>query len=72
MTGPIAYGLLGFFGAGALLGAMVLPLARAALSMEAIISIVTATFGTVIRGRGMLNKVKDQPHAPKGASWVSW
>lgn len=47
--GPIAYGLLlGFFGAGAVLGAIALPRARSVLSTEAIISVTTATFAAVL------------------------
>jgi MFS family permease len=46
---PIAYGfLLGFFGTGAVLGAMVLQRMRARLSAETILSAATATFAIVI------------------------
>jgi MFS family permease len=46
---PIAYGfLLGFFGTGAVLGAMVLQRMRARLSAETLLSAATATFATVI------------------------
>jgi MFS family permease len=56
--GPIAYGLLlGFFGAGAVLGAVELPRARPALSMEAIISVATATFAAVILSTATLRSL---------------
>ena len=56
--GPIAYGLmLGFFGAGAVLGAVALPRARSALSTEAIISIATATFAAVLWSTAALHSV---------------
>jgi MFS family permease len=46
---PIAYGfLLGFFGTGAVLGAMVLQRMRARLSADALLSAATATFAIVI------------------------
>jgi len=62
--GPIAYGLLlGFFGAGAVLGAVELPRARSALSMEAIISVATATFAAVILSTATLRSL-DGVHVP--------
>jgi len=55
---PIAYGLLlGFFGAGAVLGVVALPRARSALSMEAIISVATATFAAVILSTATLRSL---------------
>jgi predicted MFS family arabinose efflux permease len=56
--GPIAYGLLlGFFGAGAVLGAVALPRAKAKLSMEAIVSIATAAFAAVLLSTAALRSV---------------
>jgi len=56
--GPIAYGLLlGFFGVGAVLGAVALPRAKAALSMEAIISIATAAFAAVLLSTAALHSL---------------
>jgi MFS family permease len=52
---PIAYGLLlGSFGLGAVLGAMVLQRARAKLSSEAVLSIATATFAAVVLSLALL------------------
>jgi MFS family permease len=46
---PLGYGfLLGFFGAGAVLGAIVLQSARAALSAETLLSGATALFGAIV------------------------
>jgi MFS family permease len=46
---PIVYGLLlGFFGAGAVLGALLLPRARARFSVETILTIATAVFSAVL------------------------
>jgi MFS family permease len=56
--GPIAYGLLlGFFGVGAVLGAVALPRAKAVLSMEAIISIATAAFALVLMSTALLRSL---------------
>ena len=55
---PIAYGLLlGFFGAGAVIGAVALPRAKSALSMEAVVSIATATFAAVILSTASLRSL---------------
>jgi MFS family permease len=55
---PVAYGLLlGFFGAGAVLGAIVLQRARSRLSAEVILSIATATFAGVILSTGVLHSI---------------
>jgi MFS family permease len=52
---PVAYGfLLAFFGAGAVLGAIVLQRARSKLSTETILSLSTATFAAVILGTALL------------------
>jgi len=52
---PIAYGfLLGSFGLGAVLGAVVLQQARSKLSTESILSIATATFTAVLLGMALL------------------
>jgi MFS family permease len=52
---PIAYGfLLGFFGAGAVLGAMVLQRTRARFSTETLLSFATATFAAVILSVALL------------------
>jgi MFS family permease len=57
-SGPIAYGLLlGFFGTGAVLGAVALPRAKAALSMETIISIATAAFAAVLLSTAALRSL---------------
>jgi Transmembrane secretion effector len=56
--GPIAYGLLlGFFGAGAVLGAVALPRARSVLSTEAVISVATATFAAVLLSTAALHSL---------------
>jgi MFS family permease len=55
---PVAYGLLlGFFGVGAVLGAMVLQRARSRLSAETMLSIATATFAGVILCTGILHSL---------------
>lgn len=55
---PVAYGLLlGFFGVGAVLGAIVLQRARSRLSTEIMLSIATATFAGVILCTGMLRSL---------------
>jgi len=52
---PIAYGfLLGFFGLGAVLGAMVLQRTRSKLSAEVLLSIATATFAAIILSLALL------------------
>ncbi len=52
---PVAYGLLlGFFGVGAVLGAMVLQRARAKFSAENLLSIATAIFAAVILSTALL------------------
>ena len=52
---PVAYGfLLGFFGVGAVLGALVLQRARAKFSTETILSIATAAFAAVILSTALL------------------
>ncbi len=52
---PIAYGfLLGFFGLGAVLGALVLQRTRSKLSSEALLSIATATFAAIILSLALL------------------
>jgi MFS family permease len=55
---PVAYGsLLGFFGAGAVLGAIVLQRARSKLSAETILSVATAVFAAVILGTALLRSL---------------
>ena len=52
---PVAYGfLLGSFGLGAVLGAVVLQRARSKLSTETILSIATATFAAILLGMALL------------------
>ena len=52
---PIAYGfLLGFFGLGAVLGAIVLQRTRSRLSTETLLNIATATFATIILSLALL------------------
>ena len=52
---PVAYGfLLGFFGLGAVAGAVVLQRARLKLSCETILSIATATFAAVLLGTALV------------------
>jgi MFS family permease len=52
---PVAYGfLLGFFGVGAVLGAIVLQRIRLRFSKETIISVATATFAAVILSVALL------------------
>jgi MFS family permease len=54
----LAYGLLlGFFGAGAVLGAVVLQRAGSKLSKEAIISVATATFGAILLSTAALHNL---------------
>jgi MFS family permease len=56
--GPLSYGLLlGFFGAGAVLGAVVLQRARALFRLDAIVSAATLVFGVVIFGLAELRSV---------------
>jgi MFS family permease len=53
--GPVAYGfLLGFFGVGAVLGAVVLQRARSKLSTETTLSIATAAFAAVLLSTSLL------------------
>jgi MFS family permease len=53
---PVAYGfLLGFFGVGAVLGALVLQRARAKFSTETILSIATAAFAAIILSMALLH-----------------
>jgi MFS family permease len=55
---PIAYGLLlGFFGVGAVVGAIVLQRARSELSVETILFVATAMFGVVILGTALLRSL---------------
>jgi MFS family permease len=55
---PIAYGLLlASFGAGAVLGAVALPRARAVLSTEGIISVATAIFAAVLLSTASLRSL---------------
>jgi len=52
---PIAYGfLLGFFGLGAVLGAVVLQRTRSKLSTEALLSVATAVFAAIILSLALL------------------
>jgi MFS family permease len=52
---PVAYGfLLGFFGAGAVLGAIVLQRTRSKFSTETILSLATVTFAAVILSLALL------------------
>jgi MFS family permease len=52
---PITYGLLlGFFGVGAVLGALVLQRTRSRLSSETLLSLATATFSAVIFSLALL------------------
>ncbi len=52
---PITYGfLLGFFGVGAVLGAMVLQRTRSRVSSETLLSVATATFAGVILSLALL------------------
>jgi MFS family permease len=52
---PIAYGfLLGFFGLGAVLGALVLQRSRSKLSTETLLSLATVTFAAVILSLALL------------------
>jgi MFS family permease len=52
---PITYGfLLGFFGLGAVLGALVLQRTRASVSSETLLSLATATFAGVILSMALL------------------
>ena len=52
---PIEYGfLLGFFGLGAVLGAMVLQRTRSRLSTETLLALATATFAAIILGLALL------------------
>jgi predicted MFS family arabinose efflux permease len=57
-SSPIAYGLLlASVGAGAVLGAVALPRARAALSTEGIISVATAVFAAVLLSTAALRSL---------------
>ena len=48
-SSPLGYGfLLGFFGIGAVLGAVILPRAKSKLSTETILSIATVAFGAIL------------------------
>ena len=52
---PIAYGfLLGFFGLGAVLGAMVLQRSRSRFSTETLLSLATATFAAIVLSLALL------------------
>ena len=54
----VGYGvLLGFFGVGAVLGAVVLPRARKKMAVEPLISVATAFFGAVILALAMLHRL---------------
>jgi MFS family permease len=54
----VGYGLLlGFFGAGAVLGAVLLQRASAALSREAILSAATVTFGAIVVSTATLHSL---------------
>jgi len=55
---PLGYGfLLGFFGAGAVLGAVVLQRVRSTRSTETIISIATAMFGAILLSTAALHNL---------------
>jgi predicted MFS family arabinose efflux permease len=71
---PIAYGfLLGFFGLGAVLGAMVLQRTRSKLSTEVLLSIATATFAAIILSLALLRSsaILCVLMLIGGASWTS-
>src|SRR5580704_5490723 len=71
---PIAYGfLLGFFGLGAVLGAVVLQRTRSKLSAEALLSIATATFAAIILSLALLRSsaILCVLMLIGGASWTS-
>ena len=71
---PLAYGfLLGSFGLGAVLGAMVLQRTRSKLSAEALLTIATATFSAVILSLALLRSsaVLCVLMLIGGASWTS-
>jgi MFS family permease len=71
---PIAYGfLLGSFGLGAVLGAMVLQRTRSKLSTEALLSIAKATFAAIILSLALLRlpAVLCVLMLIGGASWTS-
>lgn len=71
---PIAYGfLLGFFGLGAVLGAVVLQRTRSKLSTEALLSIATATFAAIILSLALLRSpaILCVLMLIGGASWTS-
>ncbi len=54
---PVIYGfLLGCFGAGAVLGAVILPRARARFAIESIVSIATAVFSGVLLSMAFLHR----------------
>jgi len=55
---PLGYGfLLGFFGTGAVLGAVVLQHARSALSVETLLSSATALFGAIVLSTATLHNL---------------
>jgi MFS family permease len=71
---PITYGfLLGFFGLGAVAGAMVLQRTRSKISSEMLLSLATVTFGTVILSMALLRSpaVLCLLMLLGGASWTS-
>jgi MFS family permease len=71
---PIAYGfLLGFFGLGAVLGAMVLQRTRAKLSTETLLSTATATFAAITLSLALLRSsaILCVLMLIGGASWTS-
>jgi MFS family permease len=56
--GALGYGfLLGFFGVGAVLGAVVLQRVRSKLSTEAVLSMATAMFGAILLGTATLHSL---------------
>jgi len=70
---PVTYGfLLGFFGAGAVLGAIVLQWTRSKLSTETILALATATFAAVVLSLAVLRTplVLSAPMLLGGASWT--
>jgi MFS family permease len=71
---PITYGfLLGFFGLGAVLGALVLQRTRSRLSAETLLSVATATFSAVIFSLALLRSpaILCSLMLIGGASWTA-
>jgi MFS family permease len=71
---PITYGfLLGFFGLGAVLGAMVLQRTRSRVSSETLLSVATATFAGVILSLALLRSpvILCPLMLSGGASWTA-